>query len=55
MKTIIFIMDKQRGSTVEHRKLYTVSWDSIRNEIHTHTHTHTHIHIYTFTYICMYI
>ena len=27
MQTIIYRMDKQQGPTVEHRELYSVSWD----------------------------
>ena len=28
MKTIIYIMDKQQGPTVQHRKLYSISCDN---------------------------
>ena len=27
MQTIIYRVDKQQGPTVEHRELYSISWD----------------------------
>ena len=52
MQAVTYRMDRQKGPTVEHGELNSISYLKHNGKehekecvfIHTHTHTHTHIH-----------
>lgn len=49
IKTIAYRMDRQKGPTVEHREVYSLSWDII---MENNVQKNTYVCICIYMYVC---